>query len=171
MVQVSYTRQKEPLGLGHAVLVARDLVAMNVCSFARRRFNPRTESGHQTTHRGLRSYRRRRHRRRRSPQRQNQSLRHRGRRTRSATAFRRTVCCASATWSRNRNQKTRRRIWAFTGRYVCRLRSSIAWLARNRRGKWKFSLPMRCAFSPRSRDCGLTFTKVFLTTRETSSAS
>ncbi len=26
MVQVSYTRQKEPLGLGHAVLVARDLV-------------------------------------------------------------------------------------------------------------------------------------------------
>src|ERR1700746_1166040 len=26
MVQVSYTRQKEPLGLGHAVLVAKDLV-------------------------------------------------------------------------------------------------------------------------------------------------
>jgi UTP--glucose-1-phosphate uridylyltransferase len=26
MVQISYTRQKEPLGLGHAVLVARDLV-------------------------------------------------------------------------------------------------------------------------------------------------
>jgi UTP--glucose-1-phosphate uridylyltransferase len=26
MVQVSYTRQKEPMGLGHAVLVARDLV-------------------------------------------------------------------------------------------------------------------------------------------------
>src|SRR5438105_15308302 len=26
MIQVSYTRQKEPLGLGHAVLVARDLV-------------------------------------------------------------------------------------------------------------------------------------------------
>ena len=26
MLQVSYTRQKEPLGLGHAVLVARDLV-------------------------------------------------------------------------------------------------------------------------------------------------
>src|SRR2546422_4323337 len=26
MVRVSYTRQKEPLGLGHAVLVARDLV-------------------------------------------------------------------------------------------------------------------------------------------------
>jgi len=26
MVQVSYTRQKQPLGLGHAVLVARDLV-------------------------------------------------------------------------------------------------------------------------------------------------
>src|SRR5246500_4089025 len=26
MVQVSYTRQKEPLGLGHAVLVAQDLV-------------------------------------------------------------------------------------------------------------------------------------------------
>src|SRR6202048_5208568 len=26
MVQVSYARQKEPLGLGHAVLVARDLV-------------------------------------------------------------------------------------------------------------------------------------------------
>jgi len=26
MVQVSYTRQKEPLGLGHAVLVARDLI-------------------------------------------------------------------------------------------------------------------------------------------------
>src|SRR5580704_12121348 len=26
LVQVSYTRQKEPLGLGHAVLVARDLV-------------------------------------------------------------------------------------------------------------------------------------------------
>src|SRR6476620_11039083 len=26
VVQVSYTRQKEPLGLGHAVLVARDLV-------------------------------------------------------------------------------------------------------------------------------------------------
>src|SRR5882672_7187130 len=26
MVQASYTRQKEPLGLGHAVLVARDLV-------------------------------------------------------------------------------------------------------------------------------------------------
>src|SRR5437588_11305470 len=26
MVQVSYTRQKEPLGLGHGVLVARDLV-------------------------------------------------------------------------------------------------------------------------------------------------
>src|SRR5258705_6688971 len=26
MVQVSYTRQKEPLGIGHAVLVARDLV-------------------------------------------------------------------------------------------------------------------------------------------------
>src|SRR4029077_15647978 len=26
LVQVSYTRQKEPLGLGHAVLVAKDLV-------------------------------------------------------------------------------------------------------------------------------------------------
>ena len=26
MVQISYTRQKEPLGLGHAVLIARDLV-------------------------------------------------------------------------------------------------------------------------------------------------
>ena len=26
MVQISYTRQKEPLGLGHAVSVARDLV-------------------------------------------------------------------------------------------------------------------------------------------------
>jgi UTP--glucose-1-phosphate uridylyltransferase len=32
MVQVSYTRQKEPLGLGHAVLVARDLVGDEPCA-------------------------------------------------------------------------------------------------------------------------------------------
>jgi len=32
MVQVSYTRQKEPLGLGHAVLVAKDLVDDEPCA-------------------------------------------------------------------------------------------------------------------------------------------
>jgi len=32
MVQVSYTRQKEPLGLGHAVLVAKDLVGDEPCA-------------------------------------------------------------------------------------------------------------------------------------------
>src|SRR3989441_10483466 len=32
MVQVSYTRQKEPLGLGHAVLIARDLVGDEPCA-------------------------------------------------------------------------------------------------------------------------------------------
>jgi len=91
MVQVSYTARRNRSASATPCSSRAIWLATNRLQFARRRSNSRTKSGHQTIDRGLRSYRRRRHCRRRSPQRQNQSLRHRGRRTRSATAFRRAL--------------------------------------------------------------------------------
>src|ERR1700722_15341828 len=63
LVQVSYTRQKEPLGLGHAVLGARGLGGEGpfgggraVCGVAGRRVDSGGESGYEAAHRCIRGY-------------------------------------------------------------------------------------------------------------------
>ena len=155
MVQVSYTRQKEPLGLGHAVLVARDLVGDEPFAVLLGDvLIPGRKSRHQATHRRLRSHRRRRHRRRRSAPRSHSSLRHRRRRARAAYRRSAIACCASAISSKNPSRRMRRRISRLPGATFCRPRFSIAWRAPSRALEAKSSSPTACGFSRKSKGCG-----------------
>ena len=91
MVHFSYTRQKEPLGLGHAVLVAKELVGNEPFAVLLGDvIIPGPAARHEAVDRSVRSHGQRRHRRRRSAARKDRAVRHRGRRTQQNGAGRRT---------------------------------------------------------------------------------
>jgi len=118
MVQVSYTRQKEPLGLGHAVLVAKDLVGDEPFAvllgdvLIPARILPLGSSSTFTKLPALA-----RSQSRKFPATKTHLLRHLRRRTRAATSVRRNDCCASRSGRKTKNEEAPSNL-AITGRYV-----------------------------------------------------
>jgi len=126
MVQVSYTRQKEPLGLGHAVLVARDLVgdepfAVLLGDVLIPGPNPATKQlikVYEATGVGAIAVEEVPKTKRIFTASWMANL------LRSRLSV--NACCAFATWSKSPSRKTRHRILALPGATFCRQRFSIA---------------------------------------------
>ena len=140
MVHFSYTRQKEPLGLGHAVLDgARTGGRRTICRAAGRRHHSRAAAGDARAHRDLRSDGHRRDRRGSCSAGKNQPVRYRSTANRRSKPSWGDIFCASATWSRNPVPTEAPSNLAVTGRYVLPPKSSIAWSARKPEAAARYS--------------------------------
>lgn len=171
MVQVSYTRQKEPLGLGHAVLVARDLVgdepfAVLLGDVLIPGENPATKQlidVYSATGVGAIAVEE-------VPKDRTHLYGIVAGEPAPQPPLGR-VCCAFVTWWRSRSQRMLRRTWRSPVVTSCHPLSSIASSKPSPAPATRFSLPTVCACWPRSKACGPTSTKGSPTTPETSLAS
>ena len=171
MVQVSYTRQKEPLGLGHAVLVAKDLVgdepfAVLLGDVLIPGKNPATKQlidVYEATGTGAIAVE--------EVPREKTHLYGIVDGEPAPIAPLANAYCAFAISSKSPQPKKRPRISPSPGVTFSLPPSSIASNAPSPVPAAKSSSPTACASSPKSKACGLIFTKEFPTMRATNSVS
>ena len=169
MVQVSYTRQKEPLGLGHAVLVARDLVgdepfAVLLGDVLIPGENPATRqliNVYDATGIGAIAVE--------EVPRDKTHLYGIFAGNPLPSRLSAKDCCASATWWKNLKTKKRLPTSQSLGATFCHPLFSLAWNAPSPAPAAKSSSPTTPPCSRRSRACGLIFMREFPTMPERSS--